>query len=463
MAKIAASDALWQASDDLVEMLGGRGYMENNPAPQILRDCRMLRIGEGANELMTLSVGRRVNHSERLHAFLRDRLGCPELSEQLKDVSRRVQERCLLRGAPFADRSAALSWAFTLIGRVSIRGTVMASARAAARRSPSDLLHRAAELASLRFEAELDEALRGHASESFLMGPAAITAAVAGYVDAIGDLEPAPPGVEEAIDPLLRRDPTGGGFPALGHLPGNVVPGAIAHDPAAEVEALTPEQKRRLAAQLLLRRQAARAKFSARGPGGRRRLAVLIPKKGGLAPSPRGACPPPSGALTKRGLAPSPRGARPRFVGACQGLSSRSQEICPVSIATPAQTRESIEAWLIDWIARELGLPPADVQTSRSLLDYSLSSVTAMMLVGDLEEWLGLTLPPTLVWDYPSIAAIADFLLEQLRMEAVAGPDADGLAASPVDGLAALDGLSDREVDELLGRMLASQGPSVAS
>ena len=82
-----------------------------------------------------------------------------------------------------------------------------------------------------------------------------------------------------------------------------------------------------------------------------------------------------------------------------------------------------------------------------------------MMLVGDLEEWLGLTLPPTLVWDYPSIAAIADFLLEQLRMEAVAGPDADGLAASPVDGLAALDGLSDREVDELLGRMLASQGP----
>ena len=70
MAKILGSDSLWEAADDLVEMLGGRGYMENNIAPQIMRDCRMLRIGEGANELMTLSVGRRVYHSEKLHQFL---------------------------------------------------------------------------------------------------------------------------------------------------------------------------------------------------------------------------------------------------------------------------------------------------------------------------------------------------------------------------------------------------------
>ena len=175
----------------------------------------MLRIGEGANELMTLSVGRRVYHSEPFHAFLEDRLGCPGLADRLKETSRRVQERCLARGAPFADRSAALSGAFNQVGRVAIRGTVMAAARASpARWPPSELLDHAADLAAFRFEAELEEALHGHRSESLLMGPAAITAAVAGYVGAIGDLEPAPPGVEEAIDPLLRRDPTAGGFPA---------------------------------------------------------------------------------------------------------------------------------------------------------------------------------------------------------------------------------------------------------
>ena len=109
MAKIVGSDSLWEAADDLVEMLGGRGYMENNIAPQIMRDCRMLRIGEGANELMTLSVGRRVYHSEKLHQFLESRLGCPEMSDRLREASQQIQQRCLSTAAPFGDRSAALS------------------------------------------------------------------------------------------------------------------------------------------------------------------------------------------------------------------------------------------------------------------------------------------------------------------------------------------------------------------
>jgi alkylation response protein AidB-like acyl-CoA dehydrogenase len=259
MAKILASDSLWEAADDLVETLGGRGYMENNIAPQIMRDCRMLRIGEGANELMTLSVGRRVYHSEKLHEFLRDRLGCPELSDRLKDASQRIQHRCLAPGAPFSDRSAALSWAFNLVGRVAIKGVVMAAARATARRSPSPLLQGAVAWAELQFESTLAEALRGTTTESFLMGAGELAAAIAGYSETIGDIEQAPPGIEEAVDPLLRRDPIGGGFPKLTHLPGNVDAEALARDPAPapEVEASTPEQKRRLAAQLLRRRNAA--------------------------------------------------------------------------------------------------------------------------------------------------------------------------------------------------------------
>ena len=94
----------------------------------------------------------------------------------------------------------------------------------------------------------------------------------------------------------------------------------------------------------------------------------------------------------------------------------------------PAPPRDSIEEWLIEWIAKELGMPPAEIETSKSLLNYSLSSVTAMMLVGDLEEWLGLTLPPTLVWDYPSIAAIADYLMEQVGSPAADAPAGTGAA-----------------------------------
>ena len=253
MAKILGSDSLWEAADDLVEMLGGRGYMENNIAPQIMRDCRMLRIGEGANELMTLSVGRRVYHSEKLHQFLRVQLGCPEMSHRLMEASQQIQDRCLSPAAPFADRSTALSWAYTLIGQVAIKGVLLAAAQATASRTPSTLLDRAVEWASLQFESALEQALRGNPAEAFLLGAAETTEAINGYIEAIGDLEQAPPGVEEAIDPLLRRNPVGGGFPKMSHLPGNVDPEQLLERPAhtcseSEVETMTAEQKRELAA-----------------------------------------------------------------------------------------------------------------------------------------------------------------------------------------------------------------------
>ena len=141
------------------------------------------------------------------------------------------------------------------------------------------------------------------------------------------------------------------------------------------------------------------------------------------------------------------------------------------SAEAPAPSRGTIEEWLIDWIAKELGMPPAEIETSKSLLDYSLSSVTAMMLVGDLEEWLGLTLPPTLVWDYPSIAAIADYLVEQVGSPSAvvaAGTEAgrqtaaDGPARS-ADLYASLDRMSDEEVDALLNRMMADQNAGASS
>ena len=77
----------------------------------------------------------------------------------------------------------------------------------------------------------------------------------------------------------------------------------------------------------------------------------------------------------------------------------------------PSQ-KNDIKNWLIKWIAKELELSSHEIHTSKSLLEYSLSSMTAMMLVGDLEEWLKIEITPTLVWDYPSIDALVDYLAE---------------------------------------------------
>ena len=171
MAKIVASDSLWEAADDLVEMLGGRGYMENNIAPQIMRDCRMLRIGEGANELMTLSVGRRVYHSEALHQFLRTGLGCPEMSDRLKEASQQIQSRCLSASSPFR-RSIGGAVVGVYPGRPGRDQRVVARGGTGDRPSPpleSSRSRRRVGEAS-EFESALDQAPRGNPAESFLLG-----------------------------------------------------------------------------------------------------------------------------------------------------------------------------------------------------------------------------------------------------------------------------------------------------
>jgi acyl carrier protein len=138
---------------------------------------------------------------------------------------------------------------------------------------------------------------------------------------------------------------------------------------------------------------------------------------------------------------------------------------------TQVPTKDAITQWLVQWIAKELGLPAVEIETDKSLLNYSLSSVTAMMLVGDLEEWLGLTLPPTLVWDYSSIAAIADFLAEQVGAPAVGTPSGNGAvrsgdksipASAGADTMLPLDGMSDQEVTALLNQLIADERAGAA-
>lgn len=123
---------------------------------------------------------------------------------------------------------------------------------------------------------------------------------------------------------------------------------------------------------------------------------------------------------------------------------------------TPAgKTKPEITAWLLDWIAQELQMPKGEIDPARSLLDYSMSSVTATILVGDVEDWLGLHLSPTLVWDFPTIDAITDHLI-QMQAEQKGSVPAETAAEPGEDAealLARLDELSEEEVDALLKKL----------
>jgi acyl-CoA dehydrogenase family protein 9 len=55
-AKVFASELIWDAADDMVQLAGGRGFVKPYPYERLLRDSRINRIFEGANEVLRLFI-----------------------------------------------------------------------------------------------------------------------------------------------------------------------------------------------------------------------------------------------------------------------------------------------------------------------------------------------------------------------------------------------------------------------
>lgn len=77
---------------------------------------------------------------------------------------------------------------------------------------------------------------------------------------------------------------------------------------------------------------------------------------------------------------------------------------------------DAIQTWLIHQLADVLSLDPTAVDVTQPLTRYGLDSIDAVTLVADLEDWLDLELPSTLLWDYPTIAKAAAYLVDEFEV-----------------------------------------------
>lgn len=73
-------------------------------------------------------------------------------------------------------------------------------------------------------------------------------------------------------------------------------------------------------------------------------------------------------------------------------------------------TPEQIERWLENQLAQKLKLPKEEIDPTRPIEEYGFDSLEAVALTGEIEKTLGKTLDPTILWDYPTIRALATFL-----------------------------------------------------
>ena len=132
-----------------------------------------------------------------------------------------------------------------------------------------------------------------------------------------------------------------------------------------------------------------------------------------------------------------------------------------LSVALPDERTDLLVSFVRQAIARVLRLRDwQSLQRNQPLLDLGFDSLMAVELRNVLRQGLELPrkLPATLVFDYPSIAAIAAYLEKMLVETAPAGEtlaqNADQPAATPTS-VEALAALSDAEVEAMLLKKLA--------
>ncbi|GHH85905.1 type I polyketide synthase [Streptomyces capitiformicae] len=90
---------------------------------------------------------------------------------------------------------------------------------------------------------------------------------------------------------------------------------------------------------------------------------------------------------------------------------------------TSVTTAHGVRCWLASAVAEAAGLDPLTVDPHRPIAEFGLGSRQLVTLVVDLSERIGRTLDPSLVYDHPTIAAIAEAVLDDGPAPAMTATD----------------------------------------
>lgn len=222
--KTTTTELLGQSADWLVQMLGGRGYIESNGAPQILRDARVLRILEGPTETLYSHLGASLAHKQSpAIGFLGEALGRPELAAELRDTVARLQAAVAQRAGLFAGAAQSAQWLEYRVGELAAQAFLLAAAESRGAASDAAWARQRFDSAAQSIFADIDGPVAHGAG-------AALLEQIGRYTEAIGDIDQQLPGELQRTDVLLQRVPDSAAAPAP-------VRQAVVAEPAAPAEA----------------------------------------------------------------------------------------------------------------------------------------------------------------------------------------------------------------------------------
>jgi myxalamid-type polyketide synthase MxaE and MxaD len=140
-----------------------------------------------------------------------------------------------------------------------------------------------------------------------------------------------------------------------------------------------------------------------------------------------------------------------------QASQSEVRDIVQLLRTTEAGEKRNdvMKRYLCDEIARVLRSSPARINHSQPFKTMGLDSLMTLELRNRLERTVGIKLSPTMLFNYPTVVALAPRLLEKMSLE-LEEPKAPTAAGIPVPaGNGNLDSLSTDELEDLLAKELA--------
>lgn len=123
---------------------------------------------------------------------------------------------------------------------------------------------------------------------------------------------------------------------------------------------------------------------------------------------------------------------------------------------THRQRLTMLEEFVRGEVAWVLRLSPKDIPSDEFFSDLALDSLRSLELRNRLEHGLNLTLPATLVWQFPTIDSLAPHLAEKLGLAGENKPVIDEGIDDRQARLSEIDRLSDAEAEDLLRNRLES-------
>jgi acyl carrier protein len=76
------------------------------------------------------------------------------------------------------------------------------------------------------------------------------------------------------------------------------------------------------------------------------------------------------------------------------------------------KTEAEIQQFIVHRVSSKLKTAPAGLALDEPLTELGISSREAVMLTGELEDFIGRPVDPSLPWEYPTIAALSARLAE---------------------------------------------------